>query len=140
MTVNTELARSMAQLAIFRDLSSSELASLAQTLDEVTFREGAFVFRQGEENASLYIVVEGEATVVINDEQRGLLGRGAVFGEISALLAESTTADVWARTPLRCVVVKAADVEGFLVSNPRVMFRVLQAEARRLRGADQHRT
>jgi CRP-like cAMP-binding protein len=140
MSSGQALDDTLAQVGIFRDLSPAQRAMLARSLNEVRFRQGEWIFRQGDENASLYIIIEGEAAVVINDEQRSILSTGSVFGEISALLAEPTTADVWARTPLRCIVVQPSELENFLVSNPVVMFRILQAEARRLRGADLVRT
>jgi CRP-like cAMP-binding protein len=134
--MDTELVHSLARLGIFRDFSTAELSSVAQTLDVATFREGELVIRKGQENNSFYIIVEGEAAVSIDDEQRGILVRGSFFGEVSALLGEPATADILTRSPLRCLVVAAQDLEHFLVSNPRIMFRVLQIETRRLQGAD----
>jgi len=58
---------------------------------------------------------------------------------VSVLLGEAPSADVVALTPVRCLVVAGARVEDFLVSNPRVMFRMLQAQARRLRDANRFR-
>lgn len=134
--MDTELVHSLARLGIFRDFSTAELSSVAQTLDIALFREGELVIRKGQENNSFYIIVEGEAAVSIDDEQRGILVRGSFFGEVSALLGEPATADILTRSPLRCLVVAAHDLENFLVSNPRIMFRVLQIEARRLQGAN----
>ena len=134
--MDTELVQSLARLGIFRDFSTDELSGVATSLQTATFREGQRVIRQGQENTSFYIIVEGEAAVSIDDEQRGLLARGSFFGEVSALLAEPATADILTRTPLLCLVVPASELEAFLVANPRIMFRVLQVEARRLQGAD----
>jgi CRP-like cAMP-binding protein len=102
----------------------------------MTFREGQRIIHQGQENASFYIIVDGEAAVYVADDERGLLGRGSYFGEISALLGEPATADILTRSPLVCLVVPAGELEAFFVSNPRLMFRVLQTEARRLQTSD----
>ena len=134
--METELVDSLARLGIFRDLSTAQLSTVASSLEAVTFREGERIIRRGQENTSFYIVVEGEAGVSIDDEDRGLLVRGSFFGEISALLGEPATADILTRSPLRCLVVPAEDLEKFLVANPRIMFRVLQVEARRLQRSD----
>jgi cGMP-dependent protein kinase 1 len=134
--MDTELVNSLARLGIFRDFSTAELSSVAQRLDIVTFREGELIIRTGQENNSFYIIVEGEAAVSIDDEQRGILVRGSFFGEVSALLGEPATADILTRSPMRCLVVAANELEQFLVANPRIMFRVLQIEARRLQGAN----
>ena len=49
------------------------------------------------------------------------------------LTGEPPNADVEAATILRCLEIPHAEVEPFLIEFPRVMFRMLQAEARRLR-------
>ena len=134
--MQTELVDSLGRLGIFRDLSTEELRAVASSLETVTFREGERIMRKGQENASLYVIVDGEAGVSIDDEDRGLLVRGSFFGEISALLGEPATADIVTRSPLRCLVVPAENLEQFLVANPRIMFRVLQVEARRLQRSD----
>jgi len=49
-------------------------------------------------------------------------------------------ADIVALRPLRCLVLGGPDTEPFLNSYPRVMYRMLQAQARRLRNASQWRS
>jgi CRP-like cAMP-binding protein len=131
-----QLVKNLARLGIFRDLSTDELTELSRNMDSVVFDEGQRIIRTGQENASFYVIVEGEAAVYVEDDARGLLGRGSFFGEVSVLLGEPATADIITRSRLRCLVVPASDLERFFTSNPRVMFRVLQVEARRLQTAD----
>ena len=59
---------------------------------------------------------------------------------MSILLGEPPTADVVASTQLRCILIAGPNVEGFLVDNPKVMYRMLQAQARRLRNANRWRS
>ena len=59
---------------------------------------------------------------------------------MSILLGEPPTADVVASTPLRCIQIAGPSVEGFLVDHPKVMYRMLQAQARRLRNANRWRS
>jgi CRP-like cAMP-binding protein len=42
-------------------------------------------------------------------------------------------ADIVAQGPLRCLVLPGDQLEGFLVAHPKVMFRLLQGEARKVR-------
>jgi cGMP-dependent protein kinase len=105
----------------------------------VSFGEGQWVLRRGQENVGLHVIVDGEVGVLLNDEELAVLSKGSFFGEISALLDEPTVADVIARTPLRCLFVPAAEVERFLLANPRVTYRMLQTEARRLQATDELR-
>jgi CRP/FNR family cyclic AMP-dependent transcriptional regulator len=135
-----DLVDSLARLALFDDLGRPELEALAAGVETVEVPEGQWVLRAGDENSALYVIVEGEVGIVIDDEERAVSGRGSFFGEISALLDEPVTAGIVTRTAVRCIVIPRDELERFLVANPRVMFRVLQAEARRLRGAAPSRT
>ena len=130
------LVDALARLALFADLTRPELEVVSHTLDEELFAEGKHVLRQGLSGSGLYLILDGEASVRIDGQERGRLGRGEFFGEISALTGEPPVADVVAATLLRCLVVPGPEVEGFLVAHPRVTFRMLQAEARRLRSAN----
>jgi CRP/FNR family cyclic AMP-dependent transcriptional regulator len=139
MAVDVDLVASLARLGIFADMSRPEIEELLQTVDEVEFPEGQWVVRRGEMGSHFYIIVDGEVGVMIDDEERTTLSKGSFFGEVSLLLGEAATADVVTRTPLRCLAVPAEKLEDFLVAHPRVTFRVLKTEARRLRTADQRR-
>jgi CRP-like cAMP-binding protein len=57
---------------------------------------------------------------------------------MSLLLGVAPTADVTARTPLRCLVLAGPDLHNFLDKHPTVMYRMLVAMARRLSAANHH--
>ena len=132
----TTLADTLARLALFADLGRPQLESLAHAFDEEVFAEGQRVIRQGLEGSGFYLILEGEARVVIDGTERARLGRGDFFGEISLLIHAPPTADVIAAGVLRCLVVPGPQLEGFLLEHPTVMLRMLQAEVRRLRSAN----
>lgn len=129
----------LADLALFADLTWPEIEAVAHTFEEEAFGPGQRVLRQGLSGSGLFIVIEGEASVHVDGAERARIGRGDFFGEVSALLGEPPVADVRAETVLRCLVVPGDQVESFLVRHPPVMFRMLKAEARRLREANQWR-
>ncbi len=135
----SDTAARLGQLGIFADLSEAELRDVAAEFHERLFPEGGWVLRQGETGTGLFIVVDGEVGVVIDDEERATLTRGSFFGEVSVLLGEPVTADILVRKPLRCLVIPPGQAEEFLIMHPRVMFRMLQTEARRLRTVDPER-
>lgn len=127
-----DMVERLARLALFSDLSNPELVGVAHAFEEELFPEGTRILRQGLSGSGLYVILDGEAAVVIDGEERAHLGRGEFFGEVSVLLGEAPTADVVAQTPLRCLVVPEPEVRSFLTASPNVMYRMLQAEARRL--------
>jgi CRP-like cAMP-binding protein len=133
----TNVVESLAQLTLFADLTQPRLEEVAHTVGEEVFAEGQRVLRQGMSGGGLFIILDGEAEIVIDGERRARLGRGDFFGEIAALTGDSPTADVVAATMLRCATVPGPELEAFLLEHPSVMFRMLKAEARRLRAANE---
>jgi CRP-like cAMP-binding protein len=133
----SNVIESLAQLTLFADLSQPRLEEVAHTVGEELFAEGQRVLRQGMSGGGLFIILDGEAEVMIDGARRARLGRGDFFGEIAALTGEAPTADVIAATLLRCATVPGPELEAFLLEHPAVMFRMLKAEARRLRAANE---
>jgi CRP-like cAMP-binding protein len=123
----------LAQLTLFSDLKWPELEAVAHTFDEEVFAAGQRVLRQGISGSAFYVILEGEAAILIDGTERARLGRGDFFGEVTALLGGVPIADVRADTLLRCLALPGTQLEAFLLEHPSVMLRMLQAEARRLR-------
>jgi CRP/FNR family transcriptional regulator, cyclic AMP receptor protein len=138
--VATDVVDQLAGMALFADLQRPQLESVAHTFDEEMFAEGQPIIRQGLGGSNFYVILEGEAAVRVDGQDLATLGRGDFFGEVSALLGEAPTADIVALRALRCLVLSAAEVPEFLVAHPRVMLRMLQAEARRLRATIEWRS
>jgi len=128
-----ELADTIAGFALFADLTTPQREHIVDTFSEQWFAAGDKVLRQGLTGSGLYIVLEGSAVVRIDGIDRATLQAGDFFGEISCLLGEPPTADIVAMAPLHCLVLASTDVESFLKSNPSVMYRLLQGEARKVR-------
>lgn len=134
-----EILESLAGFALFADLSRPELQGVSHTFEEESFAEGQRILRQGFTGTGFYVILQGEAAVVIDGEERSRIGRGDFFGEISILLDEPPTADVIATTPLTCLVLPRDQLTTLLTSLPSVAIRMLQAEIRRLHLANRWR-
>jgi CRP-like cAMP-binding protein len=127
------VAESLGQLALFADLTPSQLEAIAHSHEEDVFAAGERVLRRGLSGGNFYVILEGEAAVEIDGDARHQLARGDFFGEISALTGEAPTADVVAVTMLRCLVIPGQQLERLLLDRPQFMLRLLRMEARRLR-------
>ena len=140
MTTTDDLVDSIAGMALFADLTTPQLEAVAHRFEERLFPEGERILRQGLSGSGFYVIVDGAASVVVDGTPRATLIRGDFFGEVSILLGESPVADVVALRALRCLILPGSDVELFLLDHPKVMFRMLQAQARRLRNANRWRS
>ena len=135
MATQEEIVDTLASLALFADLTRPELVSVAHIFEEQYFPQDQRVLRQGISGSAFYVVLEGEAAAVADGRRVNTLARGDVFGEISVLLGEPPAADIVAVRPLRCLSIAGDRLESFLVTHPKVCYRILQAEARKLRNA-----
>ena len=140
MVDTAELVDAIAGFTLFADLSDPQLEGIVHQFEEVVFSEGDKVLRQGLTGSGFHVILDGEAAVLIDGMERARIGRGEFFGEVSIMLGESPIADVVATRPLRCLVLPGPRVEAFLVAHPRVMYRMLQVQARRLRAANRWRS
>ncbi len=137
MAVADDVANTIAAFALFADLTSPQLEEVIHIFDEAVFGEGERVLRQGVTGSGFYIILEGAAAIRVNGVDRSTLRAGDYFGEVSCLLGEVPVADIVATQPLRCLTLAAPQLQGFLTEHPRVMFRLLQGEARKLKNTTQ---
>ena len=126
----------LARLSLFADLPHPQVEALAHTFTEEVFAAGQRVIRQDMAGSGFYVILDGEAAVVIDGEERARITRGDFFGEVSILTDELPTADVIATTMLRCLTIPNNELKAFLLKQPTVMYRMLQVQARRLRAAN----
>jgi CRP-like cAMP-binding protein len=140
MASSDEIVDQIAGMALFADLTTPQLERLAHMFEEAVHPEGTRVLRQGLTGSAFHVILDGEAQVVIDGHDRATLGRGDFFGEISILLGEPPGADIVASRPLRTLVLGGPQVRGVLLDNPPLMYRMLQAQARRLRNANRWRS
>jgi CRP-like cAMP-binding protein len=140
MAERAELVDTIASFALFVDLPNPGLEGIVHLFEEVVFAEGDKVLRQGLTGSGFYVILDGEAAVIVDGTERARLGRGEFFGEVSIILGESPIADIVATRALRCLLLPGPRVEPFLIDHPRVMYRMLQAQARRLRAANRWRS
>ena len=133
MAVRDDVVNTIAGFALFADLTGPQLEEVVHTFDEAWFRQGERILRQGVSGSGFYVILEGSAAIWVNGVDRSSLKAGDYFGEISCLLGDLPVADIVAAQPLRCLVLPAAQLEGFLTAHPRIMYRLLQGEARKLK-------
>jgi CRP-like cAMP-binding protein len=124
MANGEDLVDTLRRFNLFADLDRAQL--------ERSFGAGERILRRGMSGSGFYVILDGEASVTLGEEELNRLRQGDFFGEISTLLDEPLTADVTAETPVRVLEIPGPRLEAFLLSYPRVMLRMLVTEARRL--------
>jgi CRP-like cAMP-binding protein len=91
-------------IPLFAKLSRKQRKLLALHADEVDVQPGKLVCRQGETANELYVIEEGTAKVVRDEQYLDELGPGDFFGEMGLFDDAPRNANVIATTPMTLMV------------------------------------
>ncbi len=127
------------RMPLFSHCSRPLLEFVASRTDEVDVEEGRTLIKQGEPGDTFYVILEGEAEVVIDGKPRRALGPGAFFGEISMLDRGPATATVTARSRCRMMIMSHAQFRDAIKGNQQLLTDVMTAMAERLRADSMER-
>jgi len=117
----------LARVPLFADLGRRDLKKLADRFREQTLPPGTTPVREGKMSGiGFFVVAEGEAAVSVGDTVVATLGPGDHFGEVALISEGERTATVTATTPLRVLVIPFYDFREFALSNPEVMWKLLE--------------
>lgn len=120
---------------LFANLPQPEQQALAAHLVHAPFAAGDVMTRQGAIAHWLYLIIEGEAKVLIDGSQGRVqvstLGAGGVFGEMGLLTGEPRRATVMAQTPVDCYRLDKAGFAQVLHDRPELAGEVAAIAERR---------
>lgn len=101
------IAETLAKLPLFVGFTQADTEQLARGAHIRSFPAGDAIVRQGDLDASMFIVTGGKAKVVLHAPggtvEIATIGRGDVIGEISLLTGSARTATVTAIEPLTTI-------------------------------------
>lgn len=127
----------LARSPIFKGLDDDELARVAEICETRSMKYGEYVFREGEEGDSLYIIGKGAVRVSrdvpgTGEEALAVLKQGACFGEMAVLDRSTRSTDAIVDSACDLIVITRADFEGLLESDPALAHKVLWSVIRLL--------
>jgi CRP-like cAMP-binding protein len=124
---------------LFADLSKSELRLVATITKPLDYEPGAPVVTEGERTGRFFVIVAGDAEVLVNGRFVRRLGPGDFFGELALLDDEPRSATVAAMNEMATLSIAAFNFRSLLKSNASITYKVLLALCQRLRAAEQSR-
>ena len=125
--------RALSKVPLFSPLSQKELEFVASRTDEVDVPAGKRLITQGQPGDTFYVLLDGEAAVVIDDKPRRTMETGDFFGEISMLDRGPATATVVTTTPARAMVMSHAQFRDAIKASDPLLSNVIATMAERLR-------
>jgi CRP-like cAMP-binding protein len=111
-------------IPLFAKLSRKQRKLLALRADEVDVRPGKLVCRKGESANELYVIEQGTAKVVRDDQYLDELGPGDFFGEMGMRDDAPRNANVVATTPLTLMILSGPALRQLELEQPELASRI----------------
>jgi CRP/FNR family transcriptional regulator, cyclic AMP receptor protein len=119
------------KVPLFAACSTKELRRIAAIADELAFREGKVLTKQGGPGREMFILLDGTVKVERNGVQINELGPGDFLGEGALVLRKPRNATITATSPLRALVITDANFNELLLTDGRISGKVHETLAAR---------
>ena len=129
------------EVALFSEMDEQEVSEIRALMDELKFKAGQTIIREGDTGSLFYILTEGEVQVSIRDAGGKdiilqELGPGGFFGELSMLTQEPRSARVSAVSNVTLLALERDEFFDFLKKRPSAAIDVLIELGGRLKDMD----
>ena len=133
MAATTDTTESLRAVPLFSGLDRKELQTLGKLVKEQRYAAGEAIVKAGAGGHGLYIIKEGNVSVIRDGRTVAKFGPGQFFGEIAVLDAGPRTADVRADTDTTCLTLISWEIKPLLMANASITYKMLQETIKRLR-------
>ncbi|MBX7196725.1 MAG: protein phosphatase 2C domain-containing protein [Sandaracinaceae bacterium] len=131
-SVVTRAMSALHRAPLFRDLDTAGLSRVLEACTVLEVPEGTPIVREGDRDASLFVVTEGNALVTHQGRPLAELNDGMHFGEIALLTGQPRSATVLSTRPTRLLVLTRPSFERLLEADTALAARLLYQLAHRL--------
>jgi CRP-like cAMP-binding protein len=119
------------QMELFAGLTRKQRRLLAMRADEIDVEPGRVLCSQGAYADEFFVIEEGTARVVRDEQYLDELGPGDFFGEMGLLDASPRNADVIAETPLTLIVLSGPALKELEHDSPKLARKLSRAVEQR---------
>jgi len=118
------------EVPLFSEMDEQEVAGIRSIMEEMKFKPGQIIIREGETGNLFYVVTEGQAEILVRDADGSdiilhVAGPGDFFGELSMLTNEPRSARVRAAEPMTTLVLERDEFFNFLRAHTHAAIDVL---------------
>ena len=117
---------------LFSGCSKKELARISMIADEIDFRSGKTLIKEGASGREFFVLAEGTAEISRKGKRIDTAGPGEFFGEMALLTDQPRNATVTTTSDVDALVITASSFRSLVESNPLIALKVMRAVADRL--------
>ena len=129
----TQIAAHLQRVPGFNRLLTRQLVGIAEAFEETRHASGELLFDEGDEEASLFVLVEGEVRLSIEGREVGRLGPGDLLGEPSTLDGGRCMEQARAESEVVALKLKREPLIGLMSEAPAFSIGLSQLLADRIR-------
>ena len=123
----------IAKFANFSDFTDDEIKALAILANEEHYEPGQFVFREGDEANKMYLLLQGQIEMLMNNNGAGThqavvmtVQPGEIFGWSALVEPYRLTASARCATRVRVVAIAAPGLRALMAVSCALGFRLMQ--------------
>jgi CRP/FNR family transcriptional regulator, cyclic AMP receptor protein len=128
----SDKSKVLAEVPLFAGLSKKELAQVASIADELDFKAGKILIREGDRGREFFILLDGSADVTRRGKRIATRKAGDFFGEVALISKRPRNATVTTTAPSVVLVVTDRDFKHLVGQSPQIALKILQAVGERL--------
>jgi len=123
-------------IPLFSNIEPSKLKLLAFTSERVAYEPGQELFHQGDDGDAAYIIIGGEADIIIETDNGpftvATFKRNDIVGEIAILCDVPRTATVLVKEKLETLVISKELFYRLILEFPQIAVEIMRELAQRL--------
>ncbi len=120
------------KVPLFEKLDFQQLIPIAEAMEEEALGPGEYFFRQGDPGDALYIMLDGQAEILLDEKPINTAGPGESFGEIAILDNAQRTAGVRAATDVYVLKISRETFDQLFSGHRELRLAVIQELSARL--------
>ena len=101
-----------------------------------SFTRGQTIFQEGKPGEIMYVVIEGEVEIFVNNTLLASLGPGGILGEMALIDKKARSATAIAKTDCKLTPVDEKRFRFLVQQTPHFALSVMQVMAERIRHMD----
>ncbi len=118
------------EIPLFSEMDEEEVAGIREIMEEMKFKPGQVIIREGETGDLFYVVTEGQTEIIVRDADGSdvilhVAGPGDFFGELSMLTNEPRSARVRAVDHVKTLALERDEFFNFLRTHSHAAIDVL---------------
>jgi CRP-like cAMP-binding protein len=121
---------------LFAGCSKKELEQISRIADELDFKEGKTLIREGALGREFFVLVDGTAEVLRGGRKIDIAGPGDFFGEMALLTDQPRNASVVTTSAVDALIITARNFRSLMEGNPLIALKVMRAVADRVPAAE----